>query len=125
VAAAHLSFVKRCAAIEGAALGEGAFSPGPAVWVGKREVAHFDDPDVLDVRLTRGAIRDRRSELRNDDRVELRPGTSDWIRVRTRSQRDRDHAFTLVKEAVVANLPTAPPGLAPSGSELARRRQFH
>jgi hypothetical protein len=125
VAEAHLSFIKRCAAIEGAALGEGAFSPGPAVWVGKREVGHFDGPDVLDVRLTRRAIRDRRSELRNDDRVELRPGTSDWIRVRTRSQRDRDHAFTLVNDAVVANLPTAPPGLPPSGSELARRRQFH
>ena len=94
VAEAHLSFITRCAAIAGAALGEGAFSPCPAVWVGKREVAHFDGPDVLDVRLTRGAIRDRRSEWRNDDRVELRRGTSDWIRVRTRSQRDRSCLHT-------------------------------
>jgi hypothetical protein len=125
VAEAHVRFFERCAAIDGAAVGEGAFSPGPAVWVGEREVAHFDGPDVLDVRLTRGAIRDRRSELRNDDRVELRQGTSDWIRVRTRTQRDRDHAFTLVKDAVLANLPSAPPGRPPSGSELARRRRFH
>src|SRR5262245_48819351 len=115
-----MGFIERCAAIKGARVGDGAFSPGPAVWVGKREVAHFDGPDLLDVRLTRGAIRDRRSELRTDDRVELRSGTSDWIRVRTRSQKDRDHAFTLVRDAVVANLRSA----RPSGSDLARRRRL-
>jgi len=115
-----MGFIERCAAIKGARIGDGAFSPGPAVWVGTREVAHFDGPGELDVRLTRGAIHARRSELRNDDRVELRAGTSDWIRVRTRSQNDRDHAFTLVKDAVVANLPSA----RPSGSDLARRRPF-
>jgi Family of unknown function (DUF5519) len=104
---ARLQFMKRCAGIAGAALGEGAFSPGPAIRVGKREVAHFDGQDELDVRLTREAIRKRRPELRSDERVELRPGTSDWIRVRTKSKAEIDRAFELVREAVAANLPTA------------------
>lgn len=125
VADPHLDFMRRCAGIAGAALGEGAFSPGPAIWAGKREVAHFDGPDEVDVRLTRGVIQERRSQLRTDERVELRPGTSDWIRVRVSSQPDLDRGYALIREAVAANLPTATPGVPPSGPELARRRRFH
>ena len=61
---ARLDFMKRCAGIPGAALGEGAFSPGPAIWVVKREVAHFDGQHEVDVRLTKDAVRKRRPELR-------------------------------------------------------------
>ena len=119
-------FMKRCAdCIAGAALGEGAFSPGPAIWVGQREVAHFDGPGEVDVRLTRQVIRERRAELRSDERVELRRGTSDWIRVRVCLNADVDHAFAFVRDAVAANLATAKSGLPPSGTELARRRRFH
>jgi Family of unknown function (DUF5519) len=97
--------MKRCAGIAGAALGEGAFSPGPAIRVGKREVAHFDGQNEVDVRLTKEAIRRRRPELQSDERVELRPGTSDWIRVRMKSKADGDRAFELIRDAVAANLP--------------------
>ena len=109
VADVRLDFMKRCADnISGALLGDGAFSPGPALWVGKREVAHFDALDELDVRLTKDVISERRPELRSDERIELRRGTSDWIRVRVRSTSDLDDAFALVRDAVRANLPTAP-----------------
>jgi hypothetical protein len=118
-------FMERCAGIAGAALGEGAFASGAAIWVGKREVAHFDGPDELDVRLTKSVIHERRPELSSDERVELRPRTSDWIRVRVRSQSEFDHAFALLQDAVAANLSTATPGVPPSGAELARRRRFH
>jgi len=41
------------------------------------------------------------------------------------SQPDLDHGYALIREAVAANLPTAIPGIPPSGPELARRRRFH
>ena len=84
----QVEFMERCAAIDGAALGEGAFSPGPAIWVGKREIAHFDDEQSLDVRLTKAVIRERRRELQADPRVSLRRGGADWIEVRTQSESD-------------------------------------
>ena len=121
----QFEFMERCAAIDGAALGEGAFSPGPAIWVGKREIAHFDDEQSLDVRMTKAVIRERRQEFKDDPRVSLRRGGSDWIEVRTQSESDLDFALTLVSEAIAANLPTAAPGPPPSGSDLARRRRFH
>ena len=117
--------MERCGAIEHAALGEGAFSAGPAIWVGKREVAHFDASDRLDVRLTKQVIRARREELKHDDRIALRRSGSDWLDVRVASDSDADFAFSLVEAAVAANLPTAQPGLPPAGTDLARRRRFH
>jgi hypothetical protein len=61
----HEGFLHRCCGdTDGVAVGEGAFGPGPALWVGKREVAHFDDERTLDIRLTKDEIRRRRAELR-------------------------------------------------------------
>ena len=125
VANPRLDFMNRCADIAGAALGDGAFSPGPAIWVGKREVAHFDGPNDVEIRLTKDLIRERRPELRSDERIELRRGSSDWIQVRLETSSDFERAFALVRDAVRANLPTAKPGLPPTGPELERRRRFH
>jgi len=121
----QIEFLERCAAGEGAALGEGAFSPGPAVWVGKREVAHFDGPSTLDVRLTREVIRSRRSEFKSDERVKLRASSSDWLELELQDSSDVEWARRLVRDAIAANAPTAPPGAPPEGSDLERRRRFH
>ncbi len=118
-------FLARCADIDGVALGEGAFSPGPALWVGTREVAHVDHDGVLDVRLTRALISELRTDLRDDPRVHLRRNTSDWVGLTVISDTDEDWAHGLVEVAVSANLLTAPPGLPPEGADLARRRRFH
>ncbi len=107
------------------AVGEGAFAPGPALWVGKREVAHFDSERTLDVRLTKSVIRRRREELKGEDRVSLRRGTSDWLEITIESDEDLGWATGVVLDAVAANLPTATPGLPPTGADLARRRRFH
>ena len=117
--------VERLLSVEGAIVGEGAFSPGPALWVGKREIAHLDGDQTLDVRLTRKVIASRRTELRADTRVVLRSGTSDWLEVRVESPLDLEFAISLVKDAVAANLKTAPPGSPPTGADLRRRRRFH
>jgi Luciferase len=96
--------ITRCGEIEGASLGEGRFGPGPAVWVGKREVAHADADGTVDVRLTKKLIKDRKSDLEADPRIRLRASQSDWVSV---SAGDADFAIALVREAVLANLPTA------------------
>jgi hypothetical protein len=121
----HEQFLERCAEVDGAAIGEGAFGAETAIWVGTREVAHFDDEHTLDVRLTRQVIRDRRGELTADDRVTLRRGTSDWIEAEVRDDADLEWAVALVADAIAANLPTVSPGPPPSGPDLERRRRFH
>jgi hypothetical protein len=117
--------IERCRSIEGATVGEGVFAEGPAVWVGRREVAHIDADGAVDIRLTKQQIRRRRAELEADTRISLRAPSSDWLEVRVATDADIDFALTLIADAVVANLPSAPPGSPPTGSELDRRRRFH
>jgi hypothetical protein len=121
----QVGFLALCADAPGAALGESAFGSGPAIWVGKREVAHFDGERTIDIRLTKAVIRSRRPQLKSDERVTLRPSTSDWIEVEVRSDADAEWASALIRDAIEANLPTAPPGLPPEGADLERRGRFH
>jgi hypothetical protein len=117
--------ISRWLMLENAAVAEGAFGGGPAVWVGRREVAHFDADGTLDVRLTRQVICRRKPELVADERILLRSGTSDWLALQIGGVDDIEFAVSLVNDAVAANLPTAPPGSPPEGAELERRRRFH
>jgi Family of unknown function (DUF5519) len=121
----HERFIERCGSVSGAATGEGAFAPGPAIWVGKREVAHIDADGAVDIRLTRLEIRARRAELRADHRITFRASGSDWLEFRIGSDADLDDAVALATAAIAANLPTSPDGLPPTGAELERRRRFH
>jgi hypothetical protein len=116
---------ERVREIPGAVVSEGAFAPGDAVWVGRREIAHVDADGALDVRLTKAVIRARREEFRSDPRIRLRAGPSDWIEVSVVSPEDIDFAVDLVKEAIAANVSTAQAGAPPTGTELERRRRFH
>jgi hypothetical protein len=117
--------IEECGGIEAAVIGEGAFGPGPAVWVGRREVAHADDESTLDVRLTKAVIRERQDDLMADARVALRTNASDWMEVRGATTADAEWAVGLIRDAVAANVSTAPPGDPPTGPELERRRRFH
>jgi hypothetical protein len=119
------TFLDRCSKLDGVLIGEGNFGPGPGLWVGKREVGHFDDEQTLDIRLTKPQIRARRSELESDDRVGLRRGSSDWLEVQVREESDVDFALSLVHDAITANLQTAPLGFAPTRADLARGRRLH
>lgn len=122
----HEAFLEQCGeSCEGTAVGEGAFEPGPALWLGKRDIAHFDDERTLDVRLTKAEIRRRRVELEQDERVTLRPKASDWVELTIASEDDAEWAAGIVFAAVDANRPTAPAGLPPTGGDLERRRRFH
>lgn len=92
--------IARCSTLDGAAPGDGAFAPGPAVWVGRREAAHVDADGRVDVRLTRPAIRARRAALRADDRITLRAAGSDWLTVTVTRESDWHRAVGLITEAV-------------------------
>src|SRR5437870_4573350 len=109
-------FLERCAReIAGAQLGDGVFTEGQAVWCGTREVAHFHDGSgELEVRLTKAVVRERRAELKADERVTLRKSASDWIAFTIETKTDEDDALALVRAAVEANAATAPAGPPPS-----------
>ena len=122
----QLEFLERCREFaDVATIGDGAFGGGPALWVGSREVAHFDTERTVDVRLTKPVIRRRREELKGEHRVSLRRGASDWLEITIASDEDIGWATGVVLDAIAANLPTAPSGTPPTGADLERRRRFH
>jgi hypothetical protein len=116
-------------ALDGLAEGESVFGVGPGFWAGGKQIAHIVDegPDgslLLEVRLTRPVIRDRRAELRADPRVTLRRSTSsDWLEALVAEPADVTWAVDLVAAAVAAHPGSERP--PPSGPELERRRRFH
>lgn len=113
--------------IPGVVESESAFAQGSAFWVNGKEIAHFEDEDRIDVRLTKGVIRERRPALKTDERVTLRPSGADWLSVRCRSREDLGFVVELVRAAELAHRPAE--GMAakppPQGRELERRRRFH
>jgi len=113
--------------IDGVIEAESVFRPGPGFWAGGKEIAHFDGPGGVDLRLTRAEIRARRAELRADPRVELRSSSSDWVTITVSSPADEDFVIGLAQVAATAHRPpdgaTVPP--PPTGADLARRRRFH
>jgi hypothetical protein len=128
VADLHDEVLAGLRSLDGVAEGESVFIDGPAFWAGGKEIAHIDPgPDgtlVLEIRLTRAAIRDRRAELRAEPRVTLRRSTSsDWLEAFVAEPADVPWAVDLVAAAAAAHPgPQRPP---PSGPELERRRRFH
>ncbi len=113
--------------LEGVVESPSAFGPGGAFWCNGKEIAHFDSDSVVDLRLTRAVIRELRATLRDDARVELRRGTSDWLEVRMSSSDDVGFVFELAERAAAAHRAGAgeTPRLPPGGADLERRRRFH
>ena len=115
------------AAIDGVVESESMFKADVAFWVNGKEIAHFESDRILDVRLTRSAIQQRRAELRADPRVRLRSSSSDWITVEVAGPDALDLVTDLVRRA--AEIHQAPPGAIPdpppAGADLAKRRRIH
>lgn len=109
-------------------VGESAFGPGIGYWVNGKEILHFDQDDVIDLRLTRAEIRLRAAALRSDTRVQLRRSSAaDWLEIRLTGPDDVNFVVELVEVATAAHRQVdarsfKPP---PTGSELERHRRFH
>lgn len=117
----------RIEAVAGVVEAESMFRSGSAYWVNGKEVAHFESEDAIEIRLTKAEIRQRRTNLKADARVTLRPSGADWITVRFDTPGDVELIAELLEIAERAHRP--PPGVAakppPQGSDLERRRRFH
>jgi hypothetical protein len=118
---------RRLAGLPGVVEGESMFGHVTAYWVNGKEIAHFESDRVIEIRLTKSVIRERRPDLKADKRVTLRPSGADWITVTVASPEDLPFVVDLVTVAEHAH--RAPPGVAPrsnpAGAELARRRRWH
>jgi hypothetical protein len=103
------------------------FRDEPAFWVNGKEIAHFDGEGVLDLRLTRGVIREHRPQLKADPRVALRRSGGDWVEVRFTAVKDVADVAALAELAAAAHRPPegSTPKAPPAGPELERRRRFH
>jgi len=120
--------IEKCImSVDGVKLSPSGLGDADAYWVNGKEIAHFDQSTVVDLRLTRTAISARRPELKADPRVELRRSTSDWVELRVRNRDDLHWLRSLVEVAAQAH--RAPEGATPReppvGVELERRRRFH
>jgi hypothetical protein len=113
--------------IDGVVESDWAFKPGPGFWVNGTEIAHFDGATAIDLRLTRGEIRARRAQLRDDARVTLRASSSDWLTVEFGPAADEVFVLELAEIAAAAHRPLGDAAalLPPTGAALARRRRFH
>jgi hypothetical protein len=113
--------------IEGVIVSDSMFGHGAAYWVNGTEIAHFESDEVIEVRLTRLEIRERRPAFKADDRVDLRPSGADWITVRFSSPDDVSFVVDLVTIAAHAHQPpsgkTARP--PPTGEAFRHRQRFH
>lgn len=118
---------KRLLALDGVLESPGIFEEGDALWVNGKEVGYFtEDGELLGLRLTKGEISARRSVLKNDLRVMLKP-SSNWLHVRISKQSDVAFALELASIAVDAHrcADGTAPALPPVGAKLARMRRFH
>ena len=118
---------KALLSIDGVMESSGSFHEEDAFWVNGKEIGHFHEDQIIELRLTRAAISAQRSRLKNDPRVELRPGTSDWVKLHFRSNADLPFVLELAERAAAAHrspprVPSQPP---PVGQDLERRRRFH
>ncbi len=118
---------KSLLSIDGVVESPGIFGDGDAFWVNGKQIAHFRDEDVLELRLRRRAISAQRARLKDDPRVELRAGASDWIQIHVISNADLPFILELAEQAAEAH--RAPAGVSakppPEGRDLERRRRFH
>jgi hypothetical protein len=95
---------EQIAKIEGIVEAKSRFSDRPAWWIEGKEIAHMDGDSVLDIRLTRRAIRARRDDLGAHREIKFRRSTSaDWIEVEVADSSAERLALELVKQAVAAH----------------------
>lgn len=118
---------QQLADVTGLQPGESMYGHGLAFWANVKEVVHFEHDNVIEIRLTRPLIRDRRQQLKADGRVQLRPHGGDWMSIRY--DVDEDVGFVIALATLASEAHQPPPGVPakppPTGPDLARRKRFH
>lgn len=90
--------------IEGVVEAKSRFSDRAAWWIDGMEIAHFDNENVLDIRLTAPLIRARRQELNEHPEIEFRRSSgADWIEISIQDLASERLALQLVSDAAAAH----------------------
>lgn len=90
--------LRRLAPVE---VGRSHLSPKPAVFLHGREIAHWDGPGAMDLRVTQSAWAVLSSDFAADPAVRQNPGRRDWIEINPTG--DITRLFPLVAAAIAAN----------------------
>src|SRR5687768_17149621 len=93
---------RRFSAVEDVVEAPSQFGHEEAWWVRGMEVAHVEGTRMVEIRVTRKVISERRPELKAHPSVHLRRSTSDWLEVVVSSASDVDLAADLFEVAVAA-----------------------
>ena len=75
----------------------------PALFAGRREIAHQGAPGVIDLRITRAGWSRVSAEYGDDPAVTRDPSRRDWIELRLRSIADLDRLSGLLTAAMAEN----------------------
>lgn len=94
------ALINNLLALPGMEGGKSRWQEEEAVWYRGKEILHFDQPDLVDLRLGRKAIKAYREARLDDPRVKLR-GQSDWINVQLESPEDVDFIVELVTDILI------------------------
>lgn len=97
------AFVDAMLAAGHATEGRSRFSDKPALFIGRREVAHPESDAVIDLRITREGWARVRQEFAADPAVQRDPARRDWIELRLRDASDLDRLARLLAIAADAN----------------------
>ncbi|MCW2494270.1 luciferase family protein [Jatrophihabitans sp.] len=96
---AVLDECRRLAPVE---VGRSRFAPKPAIFLHGREIAHWDGPGGVDLRITAAGWREVREVFGADPAVRHDPGRRDWVELRAAAT-DVDRLLPLIAAAVAAN----------------------
>jgi hypothetical protein len=86
-----------------AAEGRSRYGDKPALFAGRREIAHLEADGTIDLRITQGGWSRVRQEFAADPAVRRDPGRRDWIELRLGSVADLERLRPLLVITAAAN----------------------
>jgi hypothetical protein len=83
--------------------GKSRYGDKPALFAGRREIAHLEPDGAIDLRVTRAGWVQVREDFAADPAVRHDPGRRDWIELHLRSASDLERLARLLGIAAAAN----------------------
>ena len=97
------AFVDAVLAAGHAREGRSRYGDKPALFVGRREIAHLEAGGVIDLRITRDGWAQARQDFAEDPAVRRDPGRRDWIELCLQQESDLGRLARLLAIAAAAN----------------------
>jgi Luciferase len=79
------------------------YADKPALFAGRREIAHLEAPGIIDLRITRGGWAKVSADFTDDGAVRRERSRRDWIELRLDCPADLERLTPLLIAAVAAN----------------------